>query len=263
MAIAHDRLIADLRSLRLGYMAEIMDRYAQQAADEGLSHLEFLARLVEDVMAYKADRRLQIRLKQARFPHVRQIFQFDFDFQPSVPAARIRELAELRFLAHHENVIFLGPPGVGKTHLAVALGVEACRAGHSVLFTTVSDLLQGLRGAPGEPPSASKLAVYLKPSLLIIDDIGVLPLERSDAYALFTLVSRRYEKGSLVITSNKSFLEWGEILGDPVLASATLDRLLHHAHIFNIRGESYRLRERRQVLTATGGLPSVSPEKSL
>lgn len=189
----------------------------------------------------------------AHLPYCRTLEQFDFHFQPGIDERQVQELASLSFIADAANVLFLGPPGVGKTHLAVAPGLRAIEHGQGVYFTRAHDLLEDLRCAQAEHRLERRMRVYLALRLLIIDEFGMWPYDRVAATALFALVSARYEWGSVILTSNKSFVEWGEVLGDPVIAAAILDRLLHHSHVVNIRGESYRLREKRRAgLFGTG-----------
>jgi DNA replication protein DnaC len=187
------------------------------------------------------------RTKLAHFPFRRTLEGFDFPFQPSIDERQVRELATLAFAADAANVILLGPPGVGKTHLAVALGVQAIEHGYGVYFVKAQDLLDDLRRAHVEHRLDRRMRVYLSPKVLIVDEFGVWPYDRTAATLLFALVSARYERGSLILTSNKGFAEWGDVLGDPVVATAILDRLLHHSHVLNIRGESYRLKEKRRA----------------
>ncbi|WP_256370920.1 IS21-like element helper ATPase IstB [Geobacillus sp. DSP4a] len=170
---------------------------------------------------------------------------FDFTAQPSVDERRIRELLTLSFIDRKENILFLGPPGIGKTHLAISIGMEAIARGYKTYFITAHDLVNQLRRADQEGKLEKKLRVFVKPTVLIIDEMGYLKLDPNSAHYLFQVIARRYEHAPIILTSNKSFGEWGEIVGDSVLATAMLDRLLHHSIIFNLKGESYRLREKR------------------
>ena len=249
MIVDMELLQSTLRRLRLSRVTEILDLHLQKAADESLTHLEFLQRLVEDVALYKKAKAAQQRIKQAKFPFRSRLEDFDYFFQPTVQKERIMELAQLRFVENHENIGLFGPTGTGKTHIAVGFGLAACEAGYKVRFTTTEDLMENLQLTDQKTISAARLAPYLTPDILILDDFGLQPFSLQEGHAFFTLVSRRYEKGSIILTSNKSFLDWGEILGgDEVLASATLDRLLHHVHLFNIKGPSYRLKEKRHLM---------------
>jgi DNA replication protein DnaC len=188
-----------------------------------------------------------MRIAMARFPFHKTLEGFDFKFQPSIDPKVIRELATGRYIESGDNVLFLGPPGVGKSHLAVALGLKACEQGARTLFSTATALLATLGKAFAENRLDEKLKALAQPQLLIIDEIGYIPIDRHGANLFFQLVSRRYERGAIILTSNQSLGAWGDVFGDPVIATAVLDRLLHHSITVNIRGESYRLREKRKA----------------
>jgi DNA replication protein DnaC len=183
----------------------------------------------------------------AHFPTVKTLDDFDFKFQPRVDQKLVRELAVSRYVANAENVLIFGPPGVGKTHLAIGLGRAAVEAGYTVLFTSATALLGALSKAETEGQLADRLAFYAKPKLLVVDELGYLPFEKRSAHLFFQLVARRYEKGAMVITTNQVVTQWGAVFGDEVLAAAILDRLLHHSFTLMIQGESYRLKQKRKA----------------
>lgn len=233
-----------LEELGLLSAAAFLDALLERAQRENRTYLDFLNNLLETELAERQRRNVEVRSKLARLPYKKTLQEFDFTFQPNIDEKLIRELATMAFVHRAENVIFLGPPGVGKTHLAVALAIEALSQGISVYFTSLSRLIEDLKTASKESRLERRMRIYLRPKLLIIDEVGYLPLDGLGSNLFFQLISARYEKGSIILTSNKGFGEWGELLGDPVLATAVLDRLLHHAHIINIRGNSYRLKDR-------------------
>jgi DNA replication protein DnaC len=233
--------------MKLDHLASQVDGVCEQAAKRELDYKAFLTEALATEWRGRHLKGTETRLRAARFPGVKTIEQFDFSFQPSLDRKVVRELAGLSFVERAENVILLGPPGVGKTHLAVALGVKACEAGHRVLFLTTEELLTRLKRALTEHRLTQILQQLTYPKVLVLDEIGYLPMTREEASLFFRVLCRRYEKASLILTSNKSFLDWGEIFGDQVLATAILDRLLHHATTLNIKGESYRLKEKRKA----------------
>jgi len=236
-----------LERMKMEHLAAQLDGVCEQAATGDLDYKSFLTCALEAEWKGRHQRGVESRLKLARLPWIKTLDQFDFEYQPSIDRRVIRELAGLSFLERAHNVVLLGPPGVGKTHLAVALGVKAAEAGYSVLFLTLESLMGRLVRARHENRLERTLQQLVYPKLLILDELGYLPLNREEASLFFRLLVRRYERASLIVTSNKSFTDWGEVFNDHVLATAILDRLLHHATTINIKGESYRLREKRKA----------------
>lgn len=257
-----ERILAALKRLQLTQLRETLAAVLSEAAKREWTYREFLDQILRREVDAKQGKRIQMGMQIAHFPCVRTIAGFDFAFQPSADERLIRELSTGNFIAHGENVLIFGPPGVGKSHLAIGLGRKIVEQGHTVRFTTAPALLASLGKAETEGGLSEQLTEFCKPRLLIVDELGYLPFERRAAHLFFQLVNRRYEKGSLLVTTNQRVSEWGIVFGDEVLATAILDRLLHHSHTLLITGESYRLREKRKSGLIRSRLTDVDAEKS-
>jgi DNA replication protein DnaC len=254
-SLVTDRIREHATRLGLTHLGDTITQLVERADAEQMGYLDFVDLLLEEELGLREGRRFRNALKLSGLPHHKTIDEFDFAFQPDLDPRKVRDLATLAFITAKSNVALLGPPGVGKTMLAVGLAVAACRAGYSIYFTTLDDLVRRLRAAEATGRFNRQLQAYLRPAVLVVDEVGYLPLDRIEANMVFQLVSRRYERGSIILTSNKSFAEWGTVLGDDVLATAILDRLLHHCDVISINGPSYRLKDRLNLVTGGDPMP--------
>jgi len=247
-----ERLRTQLADLKMPGALEALDDILRQVDGGTLQAPAAIEALLGAQIALRNNRRLVAAMRSSRLPAVKTLADFDFSFQPSVKREQLESLHTLGFVERKENVIFLGPPGVGKTHLAISLAIRAAESGRRVYYGTLADLITSLEDAQQAGHLAQRMKTLIFPSLLVVDEIGYLPVSRTGAMLFFQLMSRRYEQASTILTSNKSFTEWGEIFGDEVMAAALIDRLVHHCHLVNIRGNSYRMRhhaELRSVLS--------------
>ncbi len=248
MGVADD-LVPVLKKLRLSGVLQSLELRNREAVEDALSHTEYLYRLLHDEVDRRESKQLTLRLRRAAFDGMKSLEDFDFHFNPSVPKAKVIDLATCHFVERRANVLIIGPTGVGKSHLAQALGQRACRAGYTALYVASHDMLTQLRAARADQSYERKLARFITPNLLVIDDLGLRPLSGEEPLDLYEIIRRRYERAAMIVTSNRAIEEWHPLFGDPLLASAAMDRLLHHAHVLNIDGDSFRNpRSRRAAL---------------
>jgi DNA replication protein DnaC len=239
-----DELVPVLKKLRLSGVLDTLDLRLRQALDDDLGHVEFILRLLTDEVERRDSKQTAQRLRKASFEHATTLEDFDFHFNPTIPKAKVLDLATCAFVDRRENVLFVGMTGTGKSHMAQAIGHRACMAGYAVLFVSAHQMLSDLRAARADRTTDRRLLKYTSPDLLILDDLGLRPLKDEEPLDLYDVLRGRYERGSIVVTSNRDEEELYPLFGDPLLASAAMDRLLHHSHVIRIDGKSYRGRGR-------------------
>lgn len=262
----NDALQDKLRKLHFSGIIKTADMRIEQAIREKLSYQEFLEILINDELMNRTNNGNQRRMQQAKFPQIKTMEEFNFNYQPSINRQTIYHLGACEFIRKKENIAFIGPPGTGKTHLAISIGAKAVVQGYSVIFITLNDMLEDLYMSRADNSFTQRLKKYTQCDLLIIDELGLKKLNQTSVDDFYEVIAKRYEQRSTIITSNKTFEEWGRILFDPVLATAILDRFVHHCNFIVINGESYRMREREGIFSSGGkrGRPrKTSSEESI
>ena len=263
MSTAHssrDTIRGMLADLKMPGALEAVDHILSDVDGGQLTASEAIQRLLDAQISLRNNRRLEAAMRSSRLPAIKTLESFDFAFQPSIKREQIESLHELGFLERKENVVLLGPPGVGKSHLAISLAIAAAQRGRRVYYGTLIDLITSLEEAQAAGHLMRRLAVLSHPALLVVDEIGYLPISHTGAVLFFQLMNRRYEHASTVLTSNKGFEDWGSVFGDEVMAAALIDRVLHHCHMVNIRGNSYRMREHSDLYRSLRDELLVSPD---